>query len=208
MSAASKFRLHDRWSLFAVSAAAITLASLWILLRYGDPEGVRLVIRVTARTSLLFFTLAFTASALMRLLPSAMTRWQARNRRYLGLIFAYSHFVHLAAIVALAVNSPALFKSLSNPVTIGTGALAYLFIALMAVTSFSAPRRWIGEGAWAWLHWSGGWYIWISFLVATGKRAVHDPFYIPFVAVVGLILALRMIAGTPNGATEFFAASR
>lgn len=208
MSPVFKIRLQDGWSLFALISALIALVSLGILLRHGEPDGVRLVIRVTARTSYLLFALAFTASAAARLFPSAITRWQARNRRYLGLAFAFSHFTHLAAIVALAIGAPALFMSLTNPVTIATGALAYVFIGLMTLTFFSLPRRWIGEGAWSWLHWSGGWYIWISFLVANGKRAVIDPFYIPFVAVLGLILMLRIIAWYARRRDRIFPSGR
>jgi ABC-type multidrug transport system fused ATPase/permease subunit len=55
-----------------------------------EVDGVRMVIRFTARTSLLFFCLAFGAAALARIWPNAWTQWQRRNRRYLGVTFAAS----------------------------------------------------------------------------------------------------------------------
>ena len=40
-------------------------------MRQFEVEGVRMVVRFTARTSLLFFCLAFSAAALARLWPKA-----------------------------------------------------------------------------------------------------------------------------------------
>ncbi|MBX9823823.1 MAG: hypothetical protein K2Y27_02390, partial [Xanthobacteraceae bacterium] len=99
--------------------------------------GVRLAIRATARTSLVLFALAFTASALAELIPTEATRWQRRNRRYLGVSFAVSHFIHLGAILALAALDRELFWKLTNVTTIVLAGTAYLFIAAMTATSFN-----------------------------------------------------------------------
>jgi hypothetical protein len=66
-----------------------------------------MVVRFTARTSLLFFCLAFSAAALAKLWPTIWTRWQRHNRRYLGVTFAASHGLHALAIAAFAVMDPA-----------------------------------------------------------------------------------------------------
>ena len=79
-------------------------------MRQFEVEGVRMVIRFTARTSLLLFCLAFSAAALARLWPNAWTRWQRRNRRYLGVTFAASHAIHAVAIAAFAVMDPAAMR--------------------------------------------------------------------------------------------------
>ena len=51
--------------------------ALYLMASHGwDIEGVRLAIRATARTSLVLFALAFTASAMVELLPSGATHWQ------------------------------------------------------------------------------------------------------------------------------------
>ncbi len=63
-------------------------------MRGFEVDGVRMVIRFTARTSLVLFCLAFSAAALARLWPNASTRWLRRNRRYLGVSFAASHAIH------------------------------------------------------------------------------------------------------------------
>jgi hypothetical protein len=161
-----------------------------------DVEGVRMVIRATARTSLVLFVLAFTANAMMTLVPSELTRWQRRNRRYLGVSFAVSHFIHLAAIVTLASLDRALFWKLTNLSTIVLAGTAYLFIAAMTATSFDRAVVWLGPRRWRLLHLIGGWYIWMSFAVAVGKRVPLDRFYWPMAALVLAAAVVRLIAMT------------
>src|SRR6201987_4418430 len=98
----------EGWRLLAVLALALTALCVWIASMRGfEIEGVRMVIRFTARTSLLFFCLAFSAAALARWCPNAWTRWQRRNRRYLGVTFAASHGLHAIAIICFAIMDPA-----------------------------------------------------------------------------------------------------
>ena len=79
----------EGWRLFALLALTLAALSIWIAgMRQFEVDGVRMVIRFTARTSLLFFCLAFSAAALARLWPNGWTRWLRRNRRYLGVTFA------------------------------------------------------------------------------------------------------------------------
>jgi hypothetical protein len=179
------------WRLTGVLSLLLAAMALYFLgVSGGDADGIRLVIRATARTSLVLFVLAFTASAMVELLPSDATRWQRRNRRYLGVSFAVSHFIHLAAIVSLAVVDKVLFWKLTNLGTIVLAGAAYLFIAAMAATSFDRSAAWLGPRKWRLLHLVGGWYIWISFAVAIGKRVPLDRFYWPMAA---LILAAGLV---------------
>src|SRR3954464_12950221 len=97
----------DGWRLFAVLSLTLVALCVWIAgMRQFEVDGVRMVIRFTARTSLLFFCLAFGAAALARLWPNAFTRWQRRNRRTLGATFAASHGIHAIAIAAFAAMDP------------------------------------------------------------------------------------------------------
>jgi DMSO/TMAO reductase YedYZ heme-binding membrane subunit len=185
--------LLEGWPLLGVLASGLVLGVLAALATSsGGSEGIRLVIRITARTSLVLFCLAFTASALFQACPTIWTRWQRRNRRYLGLAFALSHGLHGLAIIALASTAPTLFKQLSSTGTLISGGLAYLFILAMAATSFDRTAAMIGPKAWRWLHLCGAYYIWLSFMVTFGKRAVMDPFYWPLITVLIAALALRL----------------
>jgi hypothetical protein len=183
------------WRLTSVLSLLLSAMALYLLSVHGwDAEGIRLVIRATARTSLLLFVLAFTASAMVELLPSEATRWQRRNRRYLGVSFAVSHLIHLIAILSLASIDQALFWKLTNINTIVLAGTAYLFIAAMAATSFDGAAAWLGPRKWRLLHLVGGWYIWISFAVAVGKRVPLDRFYWPMAALVLAAGVVRLVA--------------
>ncbi len=70
----------DGWRLFALLSLTLLALSIWIAgMREFEVDGVRMVIRFTARTSLLFFCLAFSAAALARLWPNAWTQDVARQ---------------------------------------------------------------------------------------------------------------------------------
>jgi sulfoxide reductase heme-binding subunit YedZ len=183
------------WRLTGFLSLLLTAMALCLLSVQGwDAEGLRLVIRATARTSLVLFVLAFTASAMVELLPSDPTRWQRRNRRYLGVSFAVSHLIHLVAILSLASIDAELFWKLTNISTIVLAGTAYLFIAVMAATSFDRTASWLGPRKWQPLHLLGGWYIWISFAVAVGKRVPLDRFYWPIAALVLAAGLVRLVA--------------
>lgn len=186
--------LLNGWRLLGVVATALTLATLFILATVSGMDGVRLIIRITARSSFTLFVLAFSASALVSLFPGTLTRWLRVNRRYLGLSFAVSHGIHGAAILALAIADPALFARLTNTATIVSGGIAYGFIAAMALTSFDRTAALIGRRAWVTLHAAGGWYLWVSFMFSFGKRAVHSGFHQPFIAVLIAVVILKIAA--------------
>src|SRR3977135_887965 len=55
----------EGWRLFVVLTLVLIVLSIWIAgMRQFEVDGVRMVIRFTARASLLFFCLAFGAGAL------------------------------------------------------------------------------------------------------------------------------------------------
>ena len=183
------------WRLVGLLSLLLLAMTLGLAASEGwTVDGIRLAIRATARTSLVLFALAFTASALAQLVPSEATRWQRRNRRYLGVSFAVSHFIHLGAIIALAMLDRGLFWKLTNVMTIVLAGTAYLFIAAMTATSFDRTAAWLGPRKWRLLHLIGGWYIWISFAIAVGKRVPIDAFYWPMAVLVIAIAAARLVA--------------
>ncbi len=124
------------WTLFWTITAMLGAMALLTLSALGwTTEGYRLVIRETARTSLALFLTAFLASSLAVRWPGGRSRWLRANRRYVGLSFAMSHAIHLAAIVALARTDPGTFGMLSTKGSIIAGSTGYLAIALLASLS-------------------------------------------------------------------------
>jgi sulfoxide reductase heme-binding subunit YedZ len=154
----------DGWRLFALLSFTLLALSIWIAgMRQFEVDGVRMVIRFTARTSLLLFCLAFSAAALARLWPNAWTRWQRRNRRYLGVTFAASHAIHLFAIACFAVMDPVGYAASTTIASYIFGGIGYAFIIAMTATSFDRTAALLGTRAWRILHLTGGYYLLFQF---------------------------------------------
>jgi methionine sulfoxide reductase heme-binding subunit len=185
----------EGWRLFAVLTLTLIGLCIWIAgMRQFEADGVRMVIRFTARTSLLLFCLAFSAAALARLYPSAWTRWLRRNRRALGVSFAASHGLHAIAIGAFAALDPAGFATATTFASYLFGGIGYAFIIAMTATSFDRTAAAMGARAWRRLHLVGGYYLWLQFVVSFGKRIPDMPLYGLFLIPLLAVLALRLIA--------------
>jgi methionine sulfoxide reductase heme-binding subunit len=183
--------LHG-WRLLGWLAVVLLLTAGAMLALDPGVGGIRLLIRSTARTSLLLFCMAFTASAAWKCFPNRLTGWQRRNRRYLGLGFAISHVIHAVAIAAFATLDPAGFQMQSMG-SVVAGGIAYVFIVAMAATSFDRTAAWIGPRLWKVLHTSGAYYIWISFMIAFGKRIPLHPEYAAAIAILVMALVFRFL---------------
>ena len=185
----------EGWRLFGLLTLVLIALSIWIAgMRHFEVEGVRMVIRFTARTSLLFFCLAFSAAALARLWPNAFTRWQRRNRRQLGVTFAASHALHAAAIFAFAKMDPAPYAAATSLASYVFGGIGYAFILAMTVTSFDITAAALGPRAWRALHLIGGYYLLLQFTVSFGKRIPDMPLYALFLIPLVTVFVLRMVA--------------
>ena len=160
-----------------------------------DHEGLGMAIRATARTSVVLFTLAFAASALRRRWPNGATAWLLRNRRQLGVSFAASHFVHLVLIIAVAGWTLEGFLTVRPMVTIVGGGLAYVFLALMTLTSFDTTAAWLGPRNWRRLHVTGGYYNWFIFAQSFFVMALKSKslIYWPFAALVAGAMVVRWL---------------
>jgi sulfoxide reductase heme-binding subunit YedZ len=191
----------DGWRLFALLSLTLLALSIWIAgMRQFEVDGVRMVIRFTARTSLLFFCLAFAAAALARLWPNGGTRWLRRNRRYLGVTFAASHAIHAVAIACFAAMDPAGYAAATSIASYIFGGVGYAVIIAMTATSFDRTAALIGARAWRMLHISGGYYLLFQFMVSFGKRIPDMPLYALFLIPL-VVFALRMIAMAPRAQT-------
>ncbi len=171
-----------------------------LLAVYGaEEQGVRVVIRATARTSLVLFLAAFLASSLRRLWRVPASAWLLRNRRQLGVSFACSHGLHLVAILVLASGWPDSFWEGTSAVTIYGGGLGYVFVLAMTATSSDAAVRWLGRRRWKLLHTVGAWYLFGIFAFSYGPAGFVEPGYWPASAAVLAALGIR-IAATRSGA--------
>lgn len=185
----------EDWRLLAVLSATLLGLSVWIASMRGfEVDGLRMVIRFTARASLLFFCLAFVASAAAVLWPTTGTRWLRRNRRIMGLTFAVSHSIHAVAIACYAAMDPPGYAAATNLASYIFGGIGYAFITALAATSFDRTAAMIGPRAWRILHTTGVYYLWFQFMVSFGKRIPEMPNYAWFLTPLLAVMALRIAA--------------
>jgi hypothetical protein len=183
----------------AVSALVLVVLFGVVLAALGSGDlGLREVIRLSARTSLLLFVLAFVASSLARLRPSPRTKWLLRSRRYVGLSFAVSHGLHGLAIAWLASTVPRSLAAL-GPISLIGGVVGYVFVLAMAATSFDRTTAWLGLRWWRRLHTTGMYVLWIVFFASYAPTAAAGmPLGILLSAILLAALAVRFLAHRKN----------
>ncbi len=181
--------------LFWTFAGAMLVLCACVVWRSPDVNGVRALIRTTARTSLVFFAMAYGAQAMFSLWPGQATRWLRQHRRQWGWLLVLSHTLHGAGILAFVWMDPVQFMQRTPMLTLITGGVAYVWLGLMGATSFDRSAAWLSPAAWQRLHRWGSHYLWLSFLVAFAKRVPQDPVYgVPVVCLV-VLMALRWWSG-------------
>ncbi|MES2820915.1 MAG: ferric reductase-like transmembrane domain-containing protein [Pseudomonadota bacterium] len=192
MNAQSPLERLRGWRLFGLFALLVLLMTALTLALTPDlVEGIRSAIRSTARSSFALFLAAFVASALAVLIPSPFTKALVRERRFIGLAFAFSHFVHALLIIAYGQLNQEFWPgrtALNNL----PGSVGYLFIFLLAATSFKSTSRLLGAKAWKRLHLTGMWVIAAIFAYSNFKRIPMSAWYVlPF----GIIFSAAVIRG-------------
>lgn len=157
----------------------------------NEKETVRFLIRSTAKCSFILFMLAFVASSLHHYLNNPFTKWLLTNRRYIGVSFAISHYLHLAVLLLMTLHinfnvfeDRGIFKT-------AIGATAYAFITLMTITSFDKTRNLFGATNWKRIHTIGGYLLWIIF-AKSYLLDLSSPLRVFFALVAISILALKI----------------
>jgi len=153
-----------------------------LAIRGAHEDGVREVVRWTARSSLFFLSAALVTEGWRR----PLSRWWRRPVLLASL--AVSHTLHALAIATLAVQTAGLnLLERSSPLNVFGGALAYVFIFWGALHPYSRVTS------------AGLVWIWGVFLFSYGTRALRMP--LPYGFVVGLlvvVMALRLAASVPS----------
>ena len=175
------------WSITGWNSVALVAMSALVLAAAGTGEdGVRMLIRATARSSALLFLVAFLARPLRQLWRTDATAFAIKNRRYFGVSMAVSHLIHGIAIVWLLTAFPSAYEV--NATTLVGGGLGFVFIAAMAATSSDAAVKALGRTRWTLLHRTGVWYLWLIFAFtfvpdpSRGWDALHAGFVAAFAA--------------------------
>ena len=166
----------------------------WFLVARWNAPTITSAIDATGRCSLFLFSIAFTASSIHRFCPSSLTRWTRQNRRWIGLSFAASHFIHLALILKISLCFPEPFLSEQSMGQWVFGGVGYLFVFLMAITSTDKSQRWLGMTHWRRLHVIGSYWLWTVFLLTYIKHAKEggEWFFVPLLIFTTALLPIRL----------------
>lgn len=184
---------YEGWSLFGLLCLLILVMTALILALNPDViEGLRSAIRATARTSFALFLAAFTASAFAVLIPSPFSRTLVRERRFIGLAFAFSHLLHAILIYKYGQLNTEFWPGRSTLTNL-PGTLGYLFILLMTLTSFKTTTRLIGRKTWKALHVSGMWVLAVVFTYSNFKRIPLSAWYVLPFGIIFSAIAIRLV---------------
>ncbi len=181
------------WIVVAALIVALVEA-IAVLLPNQLDAGMLALVRLTARTSVAWFALAFAAAPLVALWPAPASKYLLRNRRYVGLAMAVSHGVHLIGIVVLAVRYGSAFWSAIAPTTLIGGGLGYVLLAAMVATSSDRAAASLGRRRWRALHLTGMWFFWTIFTVTYAGQLGRSAFPNVVVAAMFGLAALRLAA--------------
>ncbi len=164
----------------------------------GDP---REVIRWTARSSLVFFALAYVARPATQLWPRPWTKRLLRERKWIGDGFAVSHLAHLLAIIWLASRDWSAFLAAQSP-TIVVATLMFVLLFAMAITSIDSVRKAMPRRAWVALHRTGMHLAFIVFASSYAGRLALGPIWLVPNAILVAIAAVRATAWLRSRASQ------
>jgi len=156
--------------LASAGSTGIFSASYLALAGVSD-ESMGVVLRLSAQTAFVVLLVVFIARPLRQLVATPTTAVLSRNRRLLGITFAGVHTAHLGLLVFWANQNPDFELNLTANYL---GALTYLVIFLMLITSYDRPARAIGPGNWKILHKVGLYLVFASFLQTQVPRSLDQ----------------------------------
>ncbi len=175
-----------------VALVALVIAAMCGVLIAVDgagPAGAHAIVRWTARTSLVLFTLAYVSRPLVQLRPSRTARDLLAYRKWIGLSFATSHGYHLAGIIAIMWPDPGGFIRAQNP-SIVVALVTFIFLGAMAVTSNERVRKAMSPVTWKRIHRTGMHLAWLAF-TATYAGAIGAS--VVYAVPAGVLLAIAAI---------------
>ena len=190
------------WAALGTAILVSGIASVvYLCINTPSDDNLRFLLRITARSAFLIFLLAFVARPLQQVFPTRATRKLLQYRRQIGVAFAGVHTVHLAVILTRVHFIPEFQLTIKNHF----GAITYLLILLMLITSFDGPAQAIGRKSWKALHKIGVYVIGISFaqtLLPDSEQQLYMPEYFIFSTLIVGAIVLRVSAffGSRNAA--------
>ena len=151
------------WRLFWLVAIPLSASMIYKMtgLELDRVRNVKSMIQFSVRCAIPWLFVAFAASSVHTVFPSAISRWWLRNRKYLGLCFAAAMAWQLLFILwMVGVYSDHYFNRVYVLSDAVEGVVGYLFLIAMTITSFKFGRDRISSKNWKRLHKSGIYFLW------------------------------------------------
>ena len=182
----------NKWSILSTVIGLFILVTILVFLLAGwSEDALRLPIRASARIAVVLFCLAFGASSFRKFFPNSYTRWIMANRRYIGVTFAVIHLIHLFGLFILQRTFHPVFDKAATISLIG-GGMAYFFVVVMLLTSFSFFRKRLPGKSWFWFHTLGGYWIWFIFIRSYGRSVIRgESLLLPVLLLLVLVFVFR-----------------
>jgi DMSO/TMAO reductase YedYZ heme-binding membrane subunit len=182
--------------LFGAFAVTLAASGVYLAAAGASEENLRLLLRLTAQVAFVLLLFVFAARPLRELLRTPLTLGLLRNRALLGIAFAGVHTAHLALLVTRMQLFPGFELLVARNLP---GALTYLVMYTMVLTTFRAPKRALGPRAWRALHKLGLFWLTYAFSQTQLPRSLDD------LSGVNWWLVSLLVAALVIRLTAFFA---
>lgn len=180
------------WRTILLVALLYGIASLAVVFFKGsDEDAVRILIRYSARISALLFSIAFSARAIHYFVKKKFSENLLKNRPHFGLAFTVSHTFHLFFLICLQQLIHPVF-TLAKSSSLLAGGMAYLFMYVMAISTFTTIKNKLDPRTWKFLHLLGGYWIWIIFFNSYLKNVLKQERYHILLIILSLVMLLRI----------------
>lgn len=151
------------WNLFWLIAGPISVIMLIAMIGadMSTGPGISSMIGLSVRFAVPLVFVTFAARALQTLFPGSFSRWLLRNRKYIGLSFAAAMaWQGLFIVWMLTIHTGYYVNEVYVMRDAIEGAIGYLLLASMTITSFSFARKQMSARSWRVLHTAGIYFLW------------------------------------------------
>lgn len=159
----SRFKIVNQWGLFLLLCSVMTFFNTMEMGRQdiSTPEGVSAMIGYSVRWAVPFIYCVVAISSIKILFPGTLASWLMRNRKYVGLVFAYAMAWQAVFIYILSTFHRDYYFSyvyfFRDEIE---GSIGYIFLAAMVLTSFNFARRKVTSEQWSLIQKGGVYFLW------------------------------------------------
>ena len=162
LKAVLKNKAINEWRLFWLISVPMSLVIAIQMLGtdISTGPGVSTMIGYSVRFAVPFIFLVVAASSVQILFPGPLPMWWLRNRKYLGLCFAFAMAWQGTFILIMSVFfREYYFEDIYLLRDELEGSIGYIFLPAMVVTSFHFGRKYLSATQWKLLHRSGIYFL-------------------------------------------------